>query len=851
MCGKVSRKYDIREYPSTDETYGLWSGGKFNSKPEKDESYYDSLENIIDTFRGITIDNLRFEEKSKNYNDEEKTDEESFSKEQIYEFTKRKEKYQQESKDVDFIKKIIEDQSLVLVDTKVYPPSKVEYSDFKDFNINKNLADFLINVKGIKKPYAYQKEAFDEISSGKNVIITAPTASGKTESFMIPIINYFMENPNSNEVAFFVYPIKALAGDQYEKFFEYQEKFGINFAKLDGDVKDERIEMINKNPKIIITNMEFIHHQMINDSEFSEKFKNLLKHLKFLVIDEVHTQAGYPGSNSIELIKRIRRFSEKLQIIGASATIENPSGYCKKLFSLDEVVHIEGIGERGEIELFLLYPTPKSIEKTHGKKPTIQKLISNIFVQLVKNKVRTIAFSNSRMNGEEIFINSDIEKNPEGVKCGIHRAGLLKEEREQAEKKFKNREIDGIVSTPTLELGMDIGDVVAVITEFVPLPILEQRIGRAGRRKQNISYAFMILDEEDPISKYYSQYPEKYWEKMELHLDSTNESIIRIHKIFSAHEKPFTIEEVNADPVLSKLRDSRILVPQLHTPSKMKLTRNLDHSILSKYSLRDIGQNVEINLESGKHLGDWDLPMAYNRLHPSAIYLHNGKSYRVKNFDLSDLDNLKSIVFPESKENLRTTAIIDKEPIVLKNINEKESFGIKINLVHMVLAKRIRQYWEHSNDGKSINRKSINDFELGFPTVGIELDFSDTIKTLYQNEFIKSKRNAVFHSLEHVIIHCGNMMIGGVFSSFEGITKAHDYKIYIFDQSVNGGNGSSNVIFNLFEEIIKRAKEIVDNCECEFGCPYCIHTRGCESRNMGLNKKGLREMLTIFLDQSS
>ena len=849
LCGYASRFYLRKDYPSIEEAYGLWAGIKVN----KDNFGYDALEKTINSLRGISsIDDLRFDEKPKikpKSNDEVKKieEEKSFSTKQIKEYQERKEKFEHEYRNVDFIKKIIKEEKLWLVDTKVIPPSHVEYSDFGDFDINKNLADFLINVKGIEKPYIYQKEAFDAINSGKNVIITAPTASGKTESFIIPIINYFIENPDSNETAFCVYPTKALAGDQYDKFIEYQEKFGINFAKLDGDVKDERMDIINKNPRIIITNMEFIHHQLISNSEFSEKFKNLIENLKFLVIDEVHKHDGYVGSNSIELINRIRRFSERVQIIGASATIENPVGFCKKLFNVEEISHVKGSGERGEIELFLLYPSEDMEIDESEEKISTQKLISEIFVKLIHNNLRTIAFSNSRMGGEEIFINSDIEKKPEGVKCGLHRAGLLKSERDQAEKRFKNGEINGIVSTPTLELGMDIGDIDAVISEFVPLSILEQRIGRAGRRKQNVSYGFMLLNRGDPISRYYLDHPEKYWERMELHLDNTNENIIRIHKIFSAYERSFTEDEINEEPILSQLRDEKIIVPQLNSPSKTKLTNKLDHEILSKYSLRDIGQNVQINLDDGQLIGDWDLPMAFHSLHDSAIYLHNGESYRVKKFDLSYLDNLRCTVSIEPDKDLRTKSVVEKQPVILKNFNEKKSFGIKVTLSNMIIGKRIREYYEFNDKKDSSNLKTIDEFKLGFPTVGIELDFSDIMNYLSQSNLIESDTQSVFHSLEHIIIHCGNMLIGGVYSSLDGITMPYKNKIYIFDQSVNGGNGSSNVVFNMIEKIISKANEIVNNCQCTLGCPLCIYKLGCGDNNMDLNKAGLKSLLKALL----
>ncbi|MFB5646188.1 MAG: DEAD/DEAH box helicase, partial [Nitrosopumilaceae archaeon] len=159
-------------------------------------------------------------------------------------------------------------------------PNPVMGSNVEDVGLGKEISSHLKEI-GITRFYKFQEEAIKEIFYGNNVIIEAPTASGKTEAFLIPIIQKIRnENLSGKVSALFVYPTKSLARDQYPKILAFAEKIGINVAVFDGDTKQiERAKVLEDPPHIIVTNFDVLHYHMM----YQTKFASLLSSVRFLV----------------------------------------------------------------------------------------------------------------------------------------------------------------------------------------------------------------------------------------------------------------------------------------------------------------------------------------------------------------------------------------------------------------------------------------------------------------------------------------------------------------------------------------------------------------------------------------
>ena len=132
------------------------------------------------------------------------------------------------------------------------------YVEFPD-ELHSDIKEYLLS-NGIEKLYGHQSEMFEKSSLGENVIITTSTASGKTLSFLLPVINKILKNPSTR--AIFVYPTKALASDQFKSFLPLLEYFGkekINAGIYDGDTPVPERSRIRKEANIILTNPEMIN----------------------------------------------------------------------------------------------------------------------------------------------------------------------------------------------------------------------------------------------------------------------------------------------------------------------------------------------------------------------------------------------------------------------------------------------------------------------------------------------------------------------------------------------------------------------------------------------------------------
>ena len=383
----------------------------------------------------------------------------------------------------DLLMSILHSKKDYVVDFKVLSEPEPEAGgDLIALPVDQSLIDASL-AKKIERLYKFQEESIKQILCGKDVVIVAPTASGKTEAFSIPIVQKISEEIShfsslrpktcrkGKVLAIFVYPTKALARDQLPKIKHFAEPLGINVNIFDGDTtKAARDSIITTLiPEIVITNFDTIHYHLLNRTRFSR----LIKTAKFLVVDEAHIYTGVFGANIHHIIKRLERMSgstnkKKLQIVAASATLPNAEEFCKLLFGR-EMNLILGSGRKGKINLVLLFPSLRSQ----------RSLMLDLLKSTSTRHHKTIAFSKSHLGSELLAFYSS----KQGVQIKVHRAGLLPQERKSVEDSFKNGKLIAISATPTLELGIDIGDVDAIISDIVPVNRLIQRLGRAARKR--------------------------------------------------------------------------------------------------------------------------------------------------------------------------------------------------------------------------------------------------------------------------------------------------------------------------------------------------------------------------------
>ena len=713
----------------------------------------------------------------------------------------------------------------------------------------------VLSRKGIKQVYEFQEQSIKRILLGVNTVIIAPTASGKTEAFCIPILQKILErfhshfpylhtNPiaatRSQVSAIFVYPTKALSRDQLPKIREFAESVGIRVEIFDGDTPlDERNMILSSAPDVIITNFDVLHYHLWHRTKFSY----LLITSQFLVVDEAHTYTGVFGANVHYIVKRLERLCKnELQIIAASATLPNADQFCRTLFGREmEVIH--GEGRKGKINFVMLFPSLHSY----------RSLVLDLVKRTTEGGHKTIAFSNSHLGSELL----SFYLSRQGIKIKVHRAGLLSSVRKSVEQSFKDNKLMAISATPTLELGIDIGDVDAIVSGIVPINRLIQRFGRAARRGQE-GYAFLALG-NDPISQYYSSHPDDYFADQEqVYTDPSNPFVQEYQILAMTCDQQIskselytnnnnnntnmnnTIQKLVAESLISLSSDEKFFVPNFKKA----------YEILNEYSIRGIGDTVDI-LFNKKVVGERSLPQAIEELHENAIYFLSGKRYQVKklyyNAQHTEQPSYAELISIPSDYPYYTRAMVAEWPNIVEIYEQKIVFGIEVKYCSLKIQKKVVGYTnieigQEVTQGRKVMFSEPIEFE--FITKGFVFRAPrplDILKDANDEAYVEMSG---YHASEHVLIEGSSMITGGASQEMGGVSLGSSGLIFIHDGSI-GGNGASKALYDRFDAAIRRALRILMECPCksESGCPRCTYSYRCGNNNEYLHKIAAVEIL--------
>ena len=729
------------------------------------------------------------------------------------------------TEDILFSKKDYISQYKVLSNPEPEMGCKVE-----DLGLDESITEHLTELK-IDRFYKFQEEAIQEIAFGENVVIEAPTASGKTEAFLIPVVQRIKKEANDGNVfAIFVYPTKALSRDQYPKIQKFAEKIGVDVKVFDGDTKlAERREIIDNPPNILVTNFDVLHYHMWHQTKFS----SLLTTAKILVTDEAHVYSGIFGSNVHYIIKRLKRIcNNKLQFVAASATLEDAREFCQQLFG-EKMQKIQGAGKKGQTDFAMLFPSLR----------TQRALMVELTKKMTEKNHKTMVFSNSHLNSELLAIQAKKQK----VNIKVHRAGLMANYRTSVERQFKDDSLQAISCTPTLELGIDVGNVDCVISSTIPVNRLIQRIGRAARKGQR-GYAFLALG-NDPISQYYKNHPDDYFEDIEkIYIDPKNPFVEEFQVLAMACDRPISKHELKEH---QEVIEHHIIKENLKEFNN-RIIPNFDkiNSMLNDYSIRGIGKSIDIFL-NGKKVGDRILPIALEELHKDAIYFLAGTRYKVKEFEYPEKNYAKIERIPRDYPYY-TKSLTEEWPTIETVFERRKANGIEVAFCKLHIEKKVYGYvnielGQEITQGEKVLLDS--PLEYDFVTKGIVFHAPRPLKVIEESEDEDYTEASGYHATEHVVIEGSNMITGGVSQDLGGISLGTSGLIFIYDGAI-GGSGASKALYDRFEKALERSMFIVKECPCknEAGCPRCTFSYRCGNNNEYLHKYSALEILKRIND---
>ncbi|WNS73985.1 DEAD/DEAH box helicase [Bacillus sp. DTU_2020_1000418_1_SI_GHA_SEK_038] len=681
--------------------------------------------------------------------------------------------------------------------------------------------------RGITSLYTHQKSAYETAINGKSLVAVTPTASGKTLCYNLPVLQTIINNPHAR--ALYMFPTKALAQDQKSEINEIINETGlaINSYTYDGDTPANIRQKVRKAGHVVITNPDMLHSAIL---PHHTKWVSLFENLKFVVIDELHIYRGVFGSHVANVIRRLQRicrfYGSDPIFICTSATIANPMELAEKLTE-KRVKLIDNNGAPSGRKHFVFYNPPivnKPLNIRRSATLEARKLASI----LLKNKIQTIIFARSRVRVEILLTYlQDLVKHKLGPKAiRGYRGGYLPTERREIERGLRSGEIYGVVSTNALELGVDIGQLQVCIMNGFPGTIASswQQAGRAGRRHDE-SLVIMVAS-SSPMDQYVIQNPDYFFkrspERARIHPD--NLIILIDHIKCAAFELPFHAGEsfgsFETEEVLEYLAEERVLYEKGGKYYWMN-----DSFPAHNISLRSASQeNVVIidqsDIANVKVIGEMDQFSAMTLLHEEAIYLHQGTQFQV---ELLDWEEKKAFV-REVDADYFTDANLAVDLKVLEQDKQRIlpsgeiGYG-DVSVVAMATIFKKIKFETHENIGSG--PISLPEAELHTSSAWFSLN-EDSL--LDKQESLEQGLIGAAHALRHIaplFVMCDPQDIHVV----PQVKAAHNEKptIFFYDR-YPGGVGLSEKIYEGFEHVLHEAREMVDKCQCEQGCPSCIGT---------------------------
>ena len=709
-------------------------------------------------------------------------------------------------------------------------------------------------TRGIGRLYTHQAGAIEHALAGRNVVVTTPTASGKTLCYNAPVLHAILQNHSSR--ALYLFPTKALAQDQLAELQTMCETLaatgggedpsgGIGVFTYDGDTPQDARRTIRARAHVVLSNPDMVHSGIL---PHHPRWAKLFENLRYVIVDELHAYRGVFGSHLANVLRRLRRicrhYGSTPVFLCSSATIANPRELAERLTEQPfELVEKSG-APRGE--KCFVFVNPPVVNRQLGIRRSYLGETRRIAAEFLKRNLQLIVFAQSRLSTE--ILTTYLKEDFEGVRGAVerirgYRGGYLPNRRREIEKGLREGMVRAVVSTNALELGIDIGALDVAVLAGYPGTIAAtwQRAGRAGRRASR-SAAVMVASSA-PLDQFVVRNPSYFFDASPEHalIDPDNLHILVDHIKCAAFELPFGAGEAfgrhDVQEILGVLAEQG-LVHQPEPDGPWSWTN--ESYPADAVSLRSVTSDnfvVVDTTDETRVIGETDFTSGPSTLHPKAIYIVEAKLYQVERLDF---DGRKAFV-REIDCDYYTTAITYSK---VTEIDRFAAEGIRshgeVHVVSRVVGFKKIKFYTNENVGSGEldlpeQQMHTTSYWLTIPAdVMVQLPFA-----------ADDRRDGVvglayaMRQVAQLLLMCAAHDIGISIDglerealrlagpeprrSAEGAEAAADGepRIFVYD-NYPGGIGFSAPLYEMHDELLTSTRRLIADCPCEIGCPGCV-----------------------------
>jgi DEAD/DEAH box helicase domain-containing protein len=743
----------------------------------------------------------------------------------------------------------------VLTALRHFPPEPARVVDFPEA-IHAKLRESLLG-RGYRGLYTHQREAYEQIQAGRDVVVVTPTASGKTLCYNLPVLDRILKDPDAR--ALYLFPTKALAQDQLAELYAVIQSIGAEIGTFtyDGDTPQDARKAIRARAHVVVTNPDMLHKGIL---PHHTKWVKLFENLRYVVVDELHSLRGVYGSHVANILRRLRRLCEfygsRPQFICSSATIRNPKQLAEALTEREMTLVDESGAPRGE-RYFAIY-NPPVVNRQLGIRRSALNSARDVSLSFLSKGLQTIVFAPSRLATEVLvtYLKQALETKPgaEGIIRG-YRGGYLPLKRREIERGLREGSVLGVVSTNALELGIDIGSLDAAVLVGYPGSVASawQQAGRAGRRT-GASVAVLVCN-STPLNQYIAKNPDYFFGQAveEGRINPDNLQILVNHVKCAAFELPFSSGESfggeDLAEILGFLEGERLL----HRSGERWHWTSESYPA-DAVSLRSVSSDnfvVQDVTREPRIIAEVDYDSAPSMVHEKAVYILEGRTYYVEKYDHKE----RRVEVREAEVDYYTDAITYTKVRILDRFAEeprrsaRRSHG-EVHVTSQVVGFKKIKF--HTNENVGAGELVMPENEMHTTAYWLTVPRAVMQSLPFTLEERRDGVVALAHTLGQLsalFLMCDRHDLGvalgdngqGEARIERGLQRlgvgpggrrnepppGHDYEpnVFVYD-AYPGGIGLSEPLYRLHDRLLAESRTLIASCPCKDGCPSCVGPTG-------------------------